>query len=52
MTGYQEVSPIPSYFGQVLIMTSDHIGNYGVKQDEVEYIFYQDSRDDLQKIFR
>ena len=36
MTGYQEVFTDPSYFGQVLIMTSDHIGNYGVKQDEVE----------------
>src|SRR5271156_4021831 len=36
MTGYQEVFTDPSYFGQVLIMTSDHIGNYGVKNDEVE----------------
>jgi carbamoyl-phosphate synthase small subunit len=36
MTGYQEVFTDPSYFGQVLIMTSDHIGNYGVKEDEVE----------------
>jgi carbamoyl-phosphate synthase small subunit len=36
MTGYQEVFTDPSYFGQVLIMTSDHIGNYGVKKDEVE----------------
>jgi carbamoyl-phosphate synthase small subunit len=36
MTGYQEVFTDPSYYGQVLIMTSDHIGNYGVKADEVE----------------
>lgn len=36
MTGYQEVFTDPSYFGQVLIMTSDHIGNYGVKNEEVE----------------
>jgi carbamoyl-phosphate synthase small subunit len=36
MTGYQEVFTDPSYYGQILIMTSDHIGNYGVKQDEVE----------------
>jgi carbamoyl-phosphate synthase small subunit len=36
MTGYQEVFTDPSYFGQVLIMTSDHIGNYGTKSDEVE----------------
>jgi len=36
MTGYQEVFTDPSYFGQVLIMNSVHIGNYGVKEDEVE----------------
>src|SRR5579872_5450702 len=36
MTGYQEIFTDPSYFGQVIIMTSDHIGNYGVKTDEVE----------------
>jgi carbamoyl-phosphate synthase small subunit len=36
MTGYQEVFTDPSYFGQVIIMTSDHIGNYGVKKEDVE----------------
>lgn len=36
MTGYQEVFTDPSYYGQVLIMNSVHIGNYGVKKDEVE----------------
>jgi len=36
MTGYQEVFTDPSYFGQILIMNSVHIGNYGVKDDEVE----------------
>jgi carbamoyl-phosphate synthase small subunit len=36
MTGYQEVFTDPSYFGQVLIMNSAHIGNYGVKQEDVE----------------
>jgi carbamoyl-phosphate synthase small subunit len=36
MTGYQEVFTDPSYFGQVLIMNSVHIGNYGVKEEEVE----------------
>ena len=36
MTGYQEVFTDPSYYGQMLIMTTDHIGNYGTKQDEVE----------------
>lgn len=28
MTGYQEVFTDPSYFGQILIMTTSHIGNY------------------------
>ena len=36
MTGYQEVFTDPSYYGQLLVMTSVHIGNYGVKNDEVE----------------
>jgi carbamoyl-phosphate synthase small subunit len=36
MTGYQEVFTDPSYFGQVLIMNSVHIGNYGVKDGDVE----------------
>jgi carbamoyl-phosphate synthase small subunit len=36
MTGYQEVFTDPSYFGQILIMNTAHIGNYGVKSDEVE----------------
>jgi carbamoyl-phosphate synthase small subunit len=36
MTGYQEVFTDPSYFGQILIMTNDHIGNYGIHETEVE----------------
>lgn len=36
MTGYQEVFTDPSYYGQVLIMNSVHIGNYGVKPNDVE----------------
>jgi carbamoyl-phosphate synthase small subunit len=36
MTGYQEVFTDPSYFGQVLIMNAVHIGNYGVKDSDVE----------------
>ena len=36
MTGYQEVFTDPSYFGQILIMTTAHIGNYGVHEDEIE----------------
>lgn len=30
MTGYQEIITDPSYAGQVVVMTSPHIGNYGV----------------------
>jgi carbamoyl-phosphate synthase small subunit len=36
MTGYQEVFTDPSYTGQVLIMNNVHIGNYGVKDADVE----------------
>jgi carbamoyl-phosphate synthase small subunit len=36
MTGYQEVFTDPSYTGQVLIMNNVHIGNYGVKDIDVE----------------
>ncbi len=36
MTGYQEIFTDPSYFGQVVVMTSDHIGNYGVSSEDVE----------------
>lgn len=36
MTGYQEVFTDPSYYGQVLIMNNVHIGNYGVKNADVE----------------
>ena len=36
MTGYQEVFTDPSYFGQLMITTNAHIGNYGTKNDEIE----------------
>ena len=36
MTGYQEVFTDPSYFGQLMITTNAHIGNYGIKKTEVE----------------
>ena len=36
MTGYQEVFTDPSYTGQVIIMNNVHIGNYGVKDADVE----------------
>lgn len=36
MTGYQEIFTDPSYFGQIMVTTNPHIGNYGVNTDEVE----------------
>ena len=30
MTGYQEILTDPSYAGQVVVMTTPHIGNYGI----------------------
>jgi len=36
MTGYQEIFTDPSYFGQIMITTNPHIGNYGVNEKEVE----------------
>lgn len=36
MTGYQEVFTDPSYFGQILVQTNVHIGNYGIMPEEVE----------------
>ena len=36
MTGYQEVFTDPSYYGQIIIMNNVHIGNYGVKDEDIE----------------
>lgn len=36
MTGYQEIFTDPSYFGQIVVMASPHIGNYGVHAEEIE----------------
>ena len=36
MTGYQEVFTDPSYTGQIIIMNNVHIGNYGVRNTDVE----------------
>ena len=36
MTGYQEVFTDPSYYGQILVTTHVHIGNYGIHPEEVE----------------
>ncbi|MBC8464555.1 MAG: glutamine-hydrolyzing carbamoyl-phosphate synthase small subunit [Bacteroidetes bacterium] len=36
MTGYQEIFTDPSYYGQIMLTTNAHIGNYGIHKDEVE----------------
>lgn len=36
MTGYQEIYTDPSYYGQIIINTTPHIGNYGVLDKEEE----------------
>lgn len=36
VTGYQEIFTDPSYFGQIMLSTNAHIGNYGVHDDEVD----------------
>src|SRR6056300_1837194 len=36
MTGYQEIFTDPSYFGQLMVTTNAHIGNYGTTGDEQE----------------
>ncbi|HLV40087.1 glutamine-hydrolyzing carbamoyl-phosphate synthase small subunit [Xanthomarina sp.] len=36
MTGYQEIFTDPSYYGQLMVATNAHIGNYGTHKDEVE----------------
>jgi carbamoyl-phosphate synthase small subunit len=36
MTGYQEIFTDPSYFGQLMVTTNAHIGNYGATDLETE----------------
>ena len=36
MTGYQEIFTDPSYFGQLIVTTNAHIGNYGVHADDAQ----------------
>lgn len=36
MTGYQEIFTDPSYYGQIMVTTNAHIGNYGIRQEESE----------------
>ncbi len=36
MTGYQEIFTDPSYYGQILVMTNAHIGNYGTYKEDME----------------
>ena len=36
MTGYQEVLTDPSYYGQIVVMTTAHVGNTGTNRDDDE----------------
>ncbi len=36
MTGYQEIMTDPSYYGQIMMMTYPHIGNYGALNLDLE----------------
>jgi len=36
MTGYQEIFTDPSYFGQMMVTTNAHIGNYGTADADLE----------------
>ncbi|CAN5407931.1 glutamine-hydrolyzing carbamoyl-phosphate synthase small subunit [soil metagenome] len=36
MTGYQEIYTDPSYYGQIIVNTTAHIGNYGTIDQEEE----------------
>lgn len=36
MTGYQEIYTDPSYYGQIIVNTTAHIGNYGANDGEQE----------------
>ncbi len=36
MTGYQEIFTDPSYYGQLMVATNVHIGNYGANDQEIE----------------
>jgi carbamoyl-phosphate synthase small subunit len=36
MTGYQEIMTDPSYYGQLMMMTQPHIGNYGASTEDME----------------
>lgn len=35
-TGYQEIFTDPSYYGQIMISTHAHVGNYGIRKEESE----------------
>lgn len=41
MCGYQEALTDPSYTGQILVMTSPMMGNYGINEDDVESVRVQ-----------
>ena len=43
MTGYQETLTDPSYFGQIVTMTTPQIGNYGINLEDEESDEYMET---------
>lgn len=43
MTGYQEIITDPSYHGQIVVMTSTMVGNYGIREyeDEAQQVYVE-----------
>ena len=37
MTGYQEIFTDPSYYGQIMVTTNAHIGNYGIHNFDLKF---------------
>ncbi len=35
-SGYQEIFTDPSYYGQIMVTTNAHIGNYGIDEEDAE----------------
>ena len=52
MTGYQNYLPIQSYFGQLLVSTNVHVGNYGIKEARNGVGTYSNYRVNLQRLYQ
>jgi len=50
MTGYQEIFSDPSYTGQIMVMASPHIGNYGVKESSAGTLATHDGEEESGRV--